>query len=272
MVNSHIPFLRKEALMRLQDKVIVVTGASAGMGRAMVEAFAREGAKVVAVARRQELLEELAEECKDLPGEVTPFAGNCAKEETCEAMIRFAAEKYGKVDSLVNNAGIMDDTAAVGDFSDEYLTKIYNLNTFGVLYAMRAAVRQFLSQERPDPDMPFANILNITSIGAQHANAGVVYCSAKAAIESATKHTAFMYMKEGIRVNAIAPGGVLTDIMFSMPPQNEFGTSRTGLYNAMLNRLGQPTEIAEAAVFLVSDEASYVSGQILGVNGGWLCY
>ena len=258
--------------MRLEDKVIVVTGASAGMGRSMAAAFAREGAKVVAVARRKEVLEELVEECEGLPGEVSAFAGDCSKKEVCEEMIRFAVEKYGRLDSLVNNAGIMDDTAAVGDFDDELLTKIFNLNTFGVLYAMRAAVQQFLSQERPDPDMPFASILNITSIGAQHANAGAVYCASKAAVESATKHTAFMYMREGIRCNAIAPGGVLTDIMFNMPPSNEFGISKASPYNALLNRLGQPEEIAEAAVFLVSDEASYVSGQILGVNGGGLCY
>ena len=155
---------------------------------------------------------------------------------------------------------------------DEFINKIFDLNTFGVLYAMRAAVRQFKTQERPDPDMPYANILNITSIGAQHANAGVIYCASKAAIESATKHSAFMYMPDGIRVNAIAPGGVLTDIMFNMPVSNEAGIARTSLYNTTLNRLGMPDEIAEAAVFLVSDEASYVNGQILGVNGGWLCY
>lgn len=258
--------------MRLKDKVVVVTGASAGMGREMVRRFAEEGAKVIAVARREGVLQELQEECKGYAGSVEIFAGDCAKKETCEEMIAFAVEKFGKLDSLVNNAGVMDDTAGVADFKDEFIDKIYSLNTFGVLYAMRAAVKQFLSQEREDPDTPFANILNITSIGAQHANAGVVYCSAKAAIESATKHTAFMYMEEGIRCNAIAPGGILTDIMFNMPEQNEAGTAKTGRLNALLNRMGESTEVADAAVFLISDEASYVSGQVLGVNGGWMCY
>ena len=258
--------------MRLQDKVIVITGASAGMGNAMAKAFAREGAKVVAVARRQDVLNELVEECSEYTGQVIAFPGDCSKKEVCEGMIAFAVEKFGKLDCLVNNAGIMDDTTAVGDFGDEYIEKIYNLNTFGFFYAMRAAVNQFLKQERPDPDKPYANILNITSIGAQHANAGVIYCSSKAAVESATRHTAYMYMTEGIRCNAIAPGGVMTEIAFNMPPQNEFGVSKTSLMNTMLNRLGEPEEIAEAAVFLVSDEASYVSGQVLGVNGGWMCY
>ena len=120
--------------------------------------------------------------------------------------------------------------------------------------------------------MPFANILNITSIGAQHANAGVVYCSAKAAIESATKHTAFMYMDEGIRCNAIAPGGIMTDIMFNMPEQNATDAAKTHKLNALINRMGNPEEIADAALFLISDEAGYLSGQVLGVNGGWMCY
>ncbi len=258
--------------MRLNGKVVIVTGASAGMGREMVCRFVQEGAKVVAVARRAEVLEELEAECKDGPGTVEIYAGDCSKKEVCEGMVAFAVKKFGKLDVLVNNAGMMDDTSGVGAFKDEMIDKIYGLNTFGVLYGMRAAIRQFLSQERPDPDMPFANILNITSIGAQHANAGVVYCSAKAAIESATKHTAFMYMDEGIRCNAIAPGGIITDLMFNMPEQNEKGTAKTKKLNCLINRLGSPEEIAAAALFLISDEASYISGQILGVNGGWMCY
>lgn len=258
--------------MRLDGKVVIVTGASAGMGREMVCRFAQEGAKIVAVARRAEVLEELKEECKDAPGTVEIYAGDCSKKEVCEGMVKFAAETFGKLDVLVNNAGIMDDTSGVGDFRDEYIDKIYGLNTFGVLYAMRAAVQQFLKQERPDPDLPYANILNITSIGAQHANAGVVYCSAKAAIESATKHTAFMYMEEGIRCNAIAPGGILTEMMFNMPEQNEKGTAKTHKLNGLLNRMGNPEDIAAAAAFLISDEANYISGQVLSVNGGWMCY
>ena len=258
--------------MRLEGKVVIVTGASAGMGREMVCRFAQEGAKVVAVARRAEVLEELKEKCKGAPGKVEIFAGDCSKKEVCEEMVKFAADTFGKLDVLVNNAGIMDDTSGAGDFKDEFIDKIYSLNTFGVLYAMRAAIKQFRTQERSDPDMPFANILNITSIGAQHANAGVVYCSAKAAIESATKHTAFMYMDEGIRCNAIAPGGIMTDIMFNMPEQNAKDAAKTHKLNALINRMGNPEEIADAALFLISDEASYVSGQVLGVNGGWMCY
>ena len=258
--------------MRLKGKVVVVTGASAGMGKEMVKRCVEEGADVVAVARRLEVLENIKAGCESAPGRVEVFAGDCAEKEVCEGMIKYAVEKFGKLDALVNNAGIMDDMAGADNFKDEFIEKIYGLNTFGVLYAMRAAIRQFMTQERADPDMPRASILNISSIGAQHANAGVVYCSAKTAVESATKHTAFMYMDEGIRCNAIAPGGIMTDIFGSMPEPDEEGMMKTSKNSGLMGRLGRVDEIASAAVFLISDEASYVNGQILGVNGGWMCY
>ena len=261
--------------MKLDGKIIVLTGASAGMGRAMAKRFAQEGAKVVAVARRAEVLQELADEAKEegCAGEIIPYAGDCSKEDVCEGMIKFAVEKYGKLDVLVNNAGIMDDTTAIGDFGDDYLKKIFDLDTFGVFYAMRAAVKQYLTQEWEDPDMGFrGSILNISSIGAQHSCAGVVYCAAKSAVETATKHTAFMYAKDGIQCNAIAPGGIITDIFMNMPLPDEFGAERNGVYTPAMCRLGNAEEVANVAAFLASDESSYINGQILPVNGGWLCF
>lgn len=256
--------------MRLKDKVIVITGASAGMGRAMVEAFVKEGAKVVGVARRQEVLEELKEEVAGGPGQFEYFAGDCSRKEVCEGMIAFAVEKFGRLDSLVNNAGIMDNSAAAGDFDESRMQAIFDLNTFGVFHAMKAAVNQLLSQERDDEDEPRGSILNITSIGAQHPNAGIVYCASKAAVESATKHTAFMYMPEGIRCNAIAPGGIITDIFFNMPESEPKAKEKMGVLNMMAPTMAEAHVIADAAVFMVSDESKYVNGQILGVNGGWM--
>ena len=138
--------------MRLEGKSVVVTGASAGMGQAIVERFAAEGANVVAVARRMERLEELAASLKDAPGRVVPFAGDIGDPKTAVDMIDKAIAEFGRLDILVNNAGIMDDNTAVGDVSDEMLERLFRVNTYGPIYAMRKAVKVFMDQAGEDYD------------------------------------------------------------------------------------------------------------------------
>ena len=249
--------------MRLENKVIVVTGSSAGMGKAIVERFAQEGAKIVAVARRMERLTKLAESLKDAPGEVVPYAGDVSKREDDEGMIEYAVEKFGRLDVLINNAGIMDDNTAVGDVSDEMLDRQIRVNALGPIYAMRKAVEVFLKQGDG------GNIINTCSVGAVHHTAGIAYCASKAAIAAATKNTAFMYMEQGIRCNGIAPGGVVTDIPLVMPKADEFGFSRTSSLLVHSPELGMPEDIANAALFLASDESSFINGVILTCDGGW---
>lgn len=256
--------------MRLEGKVVVVTGASAGMGRSIVERFAQEGAKVVAVARRQEVLEELKDELADAPGQVEVYAGDVSKKEICEGMIDFAVEKFGRLDVLINNAGIMDDMAAVGDMDEELLERVFRLNLFGSLYAMKKAVQVFLAQGREDEDEECGNIINITSIGATHHTAGVAYCASKAALDSATKNTAYMYMKEGIRCNALAPGGIITDMPFNMPKSNDFGNDRVQQLVKLAPAMGEGEDIANTVLFLASRESRYINGQSISVNGGWM--
>lgn len=256
--------------MRLKGKSIVVTGASAGMGRCMAEAFVKEGANVVAVARRKEVLEELKEETANCPGKLEIYTGDCAKQKDCEAMIDFAVNTFGRLDALVNNAGIMDDTAAIGELDEDLMQKVYQLNTFGVYYSIKKAVNVFLSQERQNEELPSGTILTITSVGSHHHIAGPVYCGSKAAAEAATLNTAFMYMEEGIRCNCIAPGGVITDIFSNMPERNPFGSERVDMMLPLAPPLGEAEAIADAAVFLVSDESRYINGQTLRADGGWM--
>ncbi|MDO4343196.1 MAG: glucose 1-dehydrogenase [Eubacteriales bacterium] len=250
--------------MRLEQKVIVVTGASAGMGQAIAKRFVQEGAKVVAVARRRERLEELVKELKDAPGEAAAFPGDVSKREDNEAMIDFAVKTFGRLDVLVNNAGIMDDNTAVGDMSDEMLERQMKVNTYGPMYAMRKAVKVFLAQGGG------GNIINTCSVGAVHNTAGAAYCASKAALTAATRNTAFMYMEEGIRCNGIAPGGVITDIPLVMPQADEFGFSRTSSLLVHSPELGMPEDIANAALFLASDESRFINGVILTCDGGWM--
>lgn len=253
--------------MRLEGKSIVVTGASAGMGYAIVERFAQEGANVIAVARRGDRLQALAESLKSAPGKVIPCPGDIGDPETSEKMIDLAVKEFGRLDVLVNDAGIMDDNTAVGDVSNEMLYELIRVNTYGPIYAMRKAVKVFLEQDDEQ-----GNIINVTSVGAIHQTAGVAYCASKGALASATKNTAFMYIEHGIRCNAIAPGGVITDIPLVMPPANEFGFGRTSSLLTHSPELGMPEDIAEAALFLASDESHFVNGTILTCDGGWTCF
>ena len=252
--------------MRLEGKSIVVTGASAGMGEAIVTRFAQEGAKVIAVARRTDRLEALIDSLKDEPGKVIACPGDMGDPATSEKMIDLAVKEFGRLDVLINCAGIMDDNTAVGDVSDEMLERLIRINTYGPIYAMRKAVKTFLAQGDG------GNIVNVTSVGAIHQTAGVAYCASKGALASASKNTAFMYLEEGIRCNAIAPGGVVTEIPMVMPPSDEFGFGRTSSLLVHSPELGMPEDIANVALFLASDESQFVNGAVITCDGGWTCF
>lgn len=250
--------------MRLEGKSIVVTGASSGMGKAIVERFVKEGAYVVAVARRYQRLEELKESLKEEPGKVVIFQGDVSKREDNEKMIDLAISEFGKLDVLVNNAGIMDDMSGIGDATDEKFEQVMKVNVYGPMCAMRKAVSVFKEQGNG------GNIINVASVGGMRSVAGAIYCASKAAVLSMTKNTAYMYFPDKIRCNAIAPGGIQTEISNSMGMPNMEGYGRVQKILAAAPEMGMPEDIANAALFLASDESSYVSGDTLIVDGGWI--
>lgn len=249
--------------MKLNHKSVVVTGASSGMGKAIVELFAKEGANVIAVARRRDRLEELAQQLAGSAGKVIPFAGDVSQEETLIAAIDLAVKEFGHLDILINNAGIMDDMSPIGDVKNEKIQQVFAVNVYGPMYAMRKAVQVFLEQGDG------GNIINVASFGAFRTAAGAVYGASKAALVSLTKNTAYMYMPNGIRCNAIAPGGIVTEISSSMGMPNMNGYGRIKNVMATAPAPGSAEQIASAALFLASDDSSYVNGDILLVDGGW---
>ena len=177
--------------------------------------------------------------------------------------IDLAVKEFGRLDVLVNNAGIMDDMSPIGDVKNEKIEQVFAVNVYGPMYSMRKAVQVFLEQGDG------GNIINVASLGAMRSCAGAVYTASKAAVVSLTKNTAYMYMPNGIRCNAIAPGGIATEISNSMGMPNMAGYSRVKNVLATAPPPGSAEQIASAALFLASDDSSYVSGDVLLVDGGW---
>ena len=164
--------------MRLLNKNVVITGASSGMGKAMVELFVREGANVIAVARRKERLDELVASLANEKGKVVAYVGDVSKLEVNEGMIDACVKEFGSLDVLVNNAGVMDSMERIGDATDDQFERVFTINTYGPFTAMRKAVQVFLAQGKG------GSIVNVSSVGAQKSCAGAVYCASKAALNA----------------------------------------------------------------------------------------
>ncbi len=253
--------------MRLLDKVAVVTGGASGMGEAICRLFANEGAKVVIADYNYEgalkVADEINAETLDAAAAIKTDVSN---ETDVDAMIDTAIALFGKVDILVNNAGIMDGFEPVGEVSNERWEKVFAVNVNGPMYASRKAIAHFLDQGG-------GNIINIASIGGlQGGRAGAAYVTSKHAVIGLTKNTAFMYAKKGIRCNAIAPGAVATNIANSMGTISTFGQQTTGVGMAINPAFGTPDQIASVALFLASDDSSFVNGAVVTADGGWTSY
>lgn len=252
--------------MRFEGKSVVVTGASSGMGRRIALDFAKEGATVIAVARRKERLEELQKEAEGLAGKILPYAGDVSSQEVNEGMIDYAVKECGKLDVLVNNAGIMDEFVPIGELTNELYEKIMAVNLNGPMYAMRKAVQVMLEQNTA------GNIVNVASIGGTNGcRAGAAYTASKHALVGVTKNTAFMYAPEHIRCNVICPGGVETEVMNSQTNISQRGMNRVmaGLDTSIAS--GKVEDISSAVLFTASDDAKFMTGEILILDGGVSC-
>lgn len=249
--------------MKLEGKVAVVTGAASGIGKAIAIRYAQEGAKVVVSDLNLDGAREVIAAIAANGGTAVAVKTDVAKEEDIQNMIDTAVSTYGTVDILVNNAGIMDNMEPPADITDQVWERIFAVNTTSVMRATRKVLPIFLAKAS-------GVIINNASVGGLYGKlAGSTYTASKHAVIGFTKSTAYMYAKDGIRCNAIAPGSVETNIASTMTNINEFGVSRTGLFIPLIPRSGQPEEIAGVAVFLASDDSSFVNGAVVVADGAW---
>jgi NAD(P)-dependent dehydrogenase (short-subunit alcohol dehydrogenase family) len=252
--------------MKLQNKVAVVTGAASGMGKAIAILYAKEGANVVVSDINMEAATITVEEIKSNGGKAIAVMANVAKEEDIQNLINKAVQTFGTLDILVNNAGIMDNFEPAGEIEDDKWERVFAINTTSVMRATRKVLPIFLEKQ-------YGVIINVASAGGlQGARAGAAYTASKHAVVGLTKNTGFMYATKGIRCNAIAPGGVETNISSSMTAVNEFGMGRIQAGLAINPRVGKPEEIANIALFLASDESSFVNGTVITGDAGWTAY
>ncbi|MFF2481488.1 SDR family oxidoreductase [Paenibacillus sp. NPDC058071] len=249
--------------MRLEGKVAVVTGAGSGMGREIAVLFAKEGAKVVVSDLNEQSAQETASKIEADGGSAVVVVSNVAVEEDVQRMIDTATSKYGTLDILVNNAGIMDGMVPAHELTDAMWEKVFAVNTTGPMRAIRKALPIFMEKGN-------GAIVNIASVGGLFGSrAGAAYTAAKHAVVGLTKNVGFQYAKLGIRCNAIAPGAVNTNIGMGSSAPNEFGLDKAKAGMAAIPRAGEPSEIAKVALFLASDESSFVNGTVVTTDAGW---
>lgn len=241
----------------LTGKVAVVTGASRGIGKAMALELAGHGARIVASSRNQELLDALVAEIVAGGGEAVAIAGDVSIAADADRLMAQAVENYGRLDILVNNAGITRDSLLIR-MKEEDWDAVLDTNLKGAFLCTRAAAKVMARQKS-------GRIINISSVVGEMGNAGQVnYSASKAGLLGLTKATARELARRNVTVNAITPGFIVTDMTDGLSDK-----ARESLIAQIpLGRLGEVEDIAHSVVFLASDQAGYITGQILGVNGG----
>jgi 3-oxoacyl-[acyl-carrier protein] reductase len=250
--------------MKLDGRVAVVTGAGSGMGRAMVREFHGQGASVVAVDIRADAADETVALVKD-PDRSLALAADVSRRDQVDRVVSAATQRFGRIDVLCNNAGVLDDYAPAHETTDELWNRVIGVNLTGAFLFSRAVVPAMIAQHK-------GVIINTASISSFVAGGGgAAYTASKHGVLGLTKQLAFDYGKHGVRVNAICPGAIQTGMTSHLlTPEGRNPHVDAAVAGTPAGRWGTPEEIAHLALFLASDEAGFIHGAGLTIDGGWL--
>lgn len=242
---------------KLDGKIAIVTGGGAGIGFATAKLFLEEGATVTICDINKEKVDAAVAELSAF-GTARGFVVDIAKKELCEAMVADLVKEFGRVDILINNAGITAD-AQFYKMSDEQFERVLNVNLKGTFYMSKAVIPVMMKQK-------YGKIVHASSVSAYNGNFGQTnYAASKAAIMGMTRVMGKELGKYGINVNAIAPGSIMTDMYAAVPEE----AKQKKLAAIPLRRYGEPREAAQLFAFLASDEASYITAQTITIDGGF---
>lgn len=250
--------------MKLNNKVAIITGASKGIGKGIAIRYAHEGATVIVASRSMDLLSAIAEEINSEGGQALALKVDVRRSESIQGVVDKVVEKFGRLDIMVNNAGISMAHPSE-DLSPEDWTRAVETDLFGVFYGCQSAGRQMMKQGG-------GCIVNITSAyGIVAAPMRAAYCASKAAGNMLTKVLASEWARKKIRVNAIAPGYIRTELVQGVIDKGMLPVDAIEKRTPQ-GRIGEVEDVLGAAVFLASEEAGFVTGSILSVDGGWTAY
>jgi NAD(P)-dependent dehydrogenase (short-subunit alcohol dehydrogenase family) len=244
----------------MSNPVVLITGGLTGIGRAAAVAFAKKGANVVVAGRRDEAGKALAEELRGFGSEAEFINADVRKEDDVRALIDRTIERFGRLDVAVNNAGTEGRPGPITDQTAESYAATFDTNVLGTLLSVKHELRVMQAQGS-------GSIINISSTYGHEGGAGAsVYVASKHAVEGMTKSASLEAASSGVRVNAVAPGPIETGMLDRFTGTSERKAAL--LKTVPLGRVGDPADIARAAVFLASEDASFITGQVLTVDGG----
>ena len=249
---------------RLEGKVAIITGGNSGVGAATAIKFASEGAKVVITARREAPLAEVAEKIRAAGGEVLPIVSDISKAEDAKMVAAKTMEAFGKIDILINNAGVLDNgLKAIDSYTDEDVDKVLNINTKGTMCMIREVSSEMAK-------VGYGSIVNVASVAGVMGCGGAAYVASKAAVIGVTRHTALRFAGTNIRCNAICPGTIVTPMVAGMSAENMdmniFGQMMK--HNDLKVQPCMPDDVANMLLFFASDESRAITGQTIVTDFG----